>query len=622
MNILEYNKKYKNFLLVFIFLFTVGVLSIFVYNLQWDSSIGLLPKVLFFDRFLHEYIIVTIILSIFLNPYKVLFPIALIIFIAFIGITTFQVISFLISGEFLSKLALDNVEFIGLMFTWENVSIVLFVLSLLILVPSVMSYYFVYKVNIKRWVNSKIFLGILVLAFIFSNKNTPFISTQTLEKRDILLKSNNFPHSAPVQALFKTVKIDKLSKLTFNAKEIRDLRLLGFKFNPFLRYPLMKDIIYEKGIPFKHPVDKPNIIIIFTEGLSARTTSVYSDKYLNLTPQLKAFSTHPKTTTISNFYNHTAATYRGLHGQLCSLYPLLGGGKYWFKNDFLNLSQNNYKCLPHILQNNGYETTYLNMHYKGKSANDTMVSYFGFDKVVSGEELSNTYLGGMDKIRESYLDDHQAYHVLTEYLKKKEKRQTKPFLLTTYTIETHAFVDITSKGIGYKDGKNNILNTIHNMDDAFGTFWEYFKKSTYAKNTIIVFTSDHAHYHEKPYVAMMKEYKEQDYKYGFIDRVPLLIYSPTALLPQTLDAKESSSIDLAPTLLHYLNIPNEQNAFLGKSLFEKNRKKIGVTSYGSNLRVLHNVDQETVKLIDKFIKYTHKLEKENKIYKVERDINE
>ena len=194
-----------------------------------------------------------------------------------------------------------------------------------------------------------------------------------------------------------------------------------------------------------------------------------------------------------------------------------------------------------------------------------------------------------------------------------------------YTIETHAFVDIVSDGIPYKDGKNNVLNTIHNMDDAFGTFWKYFKNSKFAKNTIIIFTSDHAHYFGKEYITTLKKHNDKQYYPIFIDKVPLLIYAPNIKLPKEYDAKQSTSIDLAPTILHLLQIKNEKNAFVGSSLFEQDKEHLGIASYGRNLYMLkeNNIfmpqnirdkDKETFNLMEKYIKYTHKLEKTNKVF--------
>ena len=620
--------KYKAFSLLFLFIFTLVLIFIFTYNLNFNiDNIGMLSKVLFYDRFIDEYIIISMLLFIFINKYRVSLLIALSIFICYVSVSITQLITFLISGEFLSRLALDNVEFIGFLITFDNILIIIGSVLVLILIPLITTHYIIKNASIEKLIMSKLFIVSLIIIGILVHYNVKFIKTDTIEKRDILLMKNHFSHTAPIQALVKLFKTKEKIKLSFTKAEVDILQDMSLFLNPVAEYPLMKNKIYDSTVKFKHTLEKPNIIIIFTEGFSARTNSIYSNIYENLTPNLKKLSENNATMLVKNFYNHTAATYRGLHGQLCSLYPLLGGGKFWLENDFLNLSKNNYKCLPHVLQTNGYETTYLNMHYKDASGNDEMVSNFGFDTILSGEELSNKYLSGINKIKQNYLSDHQSYKVLTNYLKDKENTMKKPFLLTTYTVETHAFLDIGSDGVPYADGKNNILNTIFNMDDAFGTFWGYFKNSKFAKNTIIVFTSDHAHYHGKEYINTMKQYKEKGYHQIFIDKVPLLIYAPSINLPKQFNAQQSTSIDLAPTLLHLLNVNNEINSFIGTSIFEKNRKELGISAYGENLYMIRennliyvqkNIlpkDKNKLEIIDKFIKYTHELEMNNKLYK-------
>ena len=258
------------------------------------------------------------------------------------------------------------------------------------------------------------------------------------------------------------------------------------------------------------------------------------------------------------------------------------------------------------------------MHYKDMSGNDEMVLHFGFNEILSGEELSNNYLGGIDKIKDSGLTDHQSYRVLSNYLKNYSDKKI-PFFIATYTIETHAWMDSNSKdGIKYKDEKNNVLNTIYNMDDAFGNFWKYFKTSKYAKNTIIIFTSDHAHFMgEKSYMGLIKKHKELDYQGLFIDRVPLLIYDPVTTLPNFLDANSSTSLNLAPSIAHLLNISQGKNDFLGTSLFVKNKSKnIGIAALGSNVFYIKNnrIHNEN-KLLKKFIEYTQKIELDNRLTK-------
>ena len=619
--------QYKTFIIVFLFLFTSVLIFILAYNFNLNiDDVGLVPKILFFDKFLVEYIIVSLLLLFLVNTNKISLLIALIVFLFYVTVASVQLITFIISREFLSKLAVSNVEFIGFLITFENIMIIVQTLIALFIVPFLMTRYIMKHTNIEQIVTKKIFVFFLFLIVIAVYDNHKFINNDFINKRDALLTKNYFQHTAPIQAFVKVFEEENNIKLSFTKDEVSKLRNLGYHLDLFSKYPLVKDKIFDRNIKFEDTIEKPNIIIIFTEGFSARTTSVYSNKYENITPNLKEFSENNATMLVENFYNHTAATYRGLHGQLCSLYPFLGGGEYWFENDFLNLSKINYKCLPHILKNNGYETTYLNMHYKDESGNDDMVSHFGFDTILSGEDLSHIYLSGINKIKSQYLSDHQSYKVLENYLKSKENMNQKPFLLTTYTVETHAFLDIDMDGIAYKDGKNNILNTIHNLDDAFGKFWEYFKSSKYFKNTIIVFTSDHAHYYGKEYINLMQEYGEKNYHRVFIDKVPLLIYSPSVKLPKRFDAQQATSVDLAPTILNLLNVNNEKNAFIGHSILEKNRSKIGISSYGRNLYMIkgdnriyvpENVeeeDKETLNLIGKYIKYMHQLEKENRIY--------
>jgi len=617
--------RLKAFILLFTMIFTLVLIIYFSSSMHFDiDNISNLSKILFFDRFMDEYAIVSLLLFLFIQKKHIFTSIAILILFIYISITTTQLITYLISGELLSKLALNNVEFIGFLFTFENIKLVIITLVVLILIPSVLSYFMIKRTSIVNFFNHKLFILVMIFLFIISHYTNQYIDKKYIEERKIIFSKNHFYHTAPIQALTNLYKKENGEILSFEQGEIDLLNNINLSLDFTSKYPLMKDTIYKNSLPFNHTLERPNVIVIFTEGFSARTTSIYSNRYHNLTPNLKKFTENNHTMTVKQFYNHTAATYRGLHGQLCSLYPIYGGSDMWFKNDYLNMSTINYKCLPHILQNNNYETIYLNMHYKDDSANDEMVSNFGFDTILSAEELSNTYLGGINHIKPHYLSDHQSYNVLKSFLKEKE--DGKPFFLATYTIETHAFLDTGSDGVKYQDGKNNVLNTIHNMDNAFGDFWDYFKNSKFANNTIILFTSDHAHYYGKEYIETMKKYKEDNYHQVFIDKVPLLIYAPTIALPNEWNAQQATSLDLAPTILHLLQIKNAPNAFIGTSLFEKNRKEFGISSYGRNLYMIQkndlmyvegNVlekDKNTFHTIKKFIQYTHQLEEENRVY--------
>jgi phosphoglycerol transferase MdoB-like AlkP superfamily enzyme len=536
--------------------------------------------------------------------------------ILYLSINIFQLTSYLISGEFLTKLALDNAAFISLMINKQNIFIVISVLVMVLILPLISSNFIVKKVPLKRLLVKKTFLIVIISMLLLS------IIIKEISRRQDLVNINYLKHTAPIQTFIGLFTSQTKLPVHFTKQEIVNLNKLGLNINLSTPYSLLKKNFFKKNI-FSKSKDFPNIILIFTEGLSARTIGLYNEKFSDLTPNLNKFMENNKTMVVDNYFNHTAATYRGLHGQLCSLYPKYGGGENWDKNNVPS-----YKCLPDILQHNGYDNVYLNVHTKDDSHNEEMASHLGFNSIISARELSNQYLPKNNKLRGVFTTDHQSYTALEKYLYNREQSNT-PLFLTMYTVETHAWVDVDNiDGKMYGDGRNNSLNTIHNMDDAFGGFWNYFKHSPYSKNTIVIFTSDHAHYYEKSYIEMLKRYNEDDYKKVFVDKIPLIIYDPIHNLPNQLDAQSSTSIDLAPTILQILNIPNELNAFIGHSLFERNSSTIenrfGISSYANNTYLIKEneiidenniskIDLKTYNLIKHYLQYTQLLESDNKL---------
>ena len=142
---------------------------------------------------------------------------------------------------------------------------------------------------------------------------------------------------------------------------------------------------------------------------------------------------------------------------------------------------------------------------------------------------------------------------------------------------------------GGKKYKNDssVLTTLHNVDSEFGKFWEMFKKSRYYNNTIVVFTTDHAHYYETPYVKLVE--KEKDYKKLFIDKIPLLIYDPTHKLPNEFNANGNTSLSLTPTILHLLGVSKVSNSFMGTSLFDQKKEhEVYVAAIGDEFFAIYD----------------------------------
>lgn len=330
-------------------------------------------------------------------------------------------------------------------------------------------------------------------------------------------------------------------------------------------YPFEKDWIYKHQLPFPAKsaqcVEQPNIIIIFTEGTSARLLDCYDGKLGNITPNIDAFS--EKSMVVERYYNHTAATFRGTHGQLTSCYPRYGGAEEggWFGAS-KQLAKHEYQTLPKLLNERGYNTSFISPHIRKDPYTD-LLNMLGFQTVYTRDDAADI-LPYKTEFWRSSLNDQDMYTELVQLLKHKVSSQ--PFMIAMYTFETHADVDTPDDGVKYKDGRNETLNTLHNLDKAFGSFWDYFMHSQYKDNTIVIFTADHCHYYDKSFMELVAN--DTDYVKCFHDRIPLIIYDPVHSMPDRYDAQNNTSLALTPTICQLLGINNEKNSFMGTSIFE------------------------------------------------------
>lgn len=332
------------------------------------------------------------------------------------------------------------------------------------------------------------------------------------------------------------------------------------------RYPFLRDGLgAAQALPFPatRAVQQPNVIVLFVEGESARLFETYGGRYPGLTPNVSRMASQAM--VVDNYFNHTAATFRGLQGVLTSGYPFHGGadgGAGWREGNASSYARRSYASLPKLLHRRGYETVFFSPHPRS-DALTSLVGMLGFDDIYTATRSRSELLHVAEPLFRQSLTDREAYGSLTRFL--QQRKDATPFFASLYSVGTHAFLDIPADGIPYRGGDEPSLNTLHTTDAEFGAFYDYFMSSPYAANTILVLTVDHAHYAEPPYVRVAGDH----YKPYFVDQVPLLIHAPWLKLPARLDAHGRTSVDLAPTLLQLLGIDKVRNSFLGYSLFDR-----------------------------------------------------
>ena len=454
------------------------------------------------------------------------------------------------SGLFFTPTALQHTEGAGaVIFTWQTAQI----LSAIILGLGILIF-LLRKVAFGQYLQKKplyIVIGLWFLTGFMFVLTTKLVQLPGIEVADAFYrhywgKQQNV--ELPPQIL---EKLNKQFGLNYNLDDF---------------YVGKKEKIFnagEKLLPNKFTNQKPNILIVFLESFSAKLSDVYSNTWGGkLTPALKDFSSDKNTTIFKNYYNSSTPTVTGLLSLLCSFLPPTGHEEIANNN---RLTKFYLSCLPNVLdKNGGYKTiSYITAVNKNYAHKDSLYTGAGMKEVYGTDELKpiikeNTMAWGFS--------DHQMFKVLPEFLQKAHS----PFLITISTIDTHQPFNLAKDVIQFGDGKSDVLNAFHTTDDALGRFWQWFKASEFAANTIVIMVADHAAfptaYKQVPQYAEM----ESQNQITFYDENVFMMYVPDTKLPKIVNTY-SSELDVTPTILHLLNI-NVPNTFEGHSIFDDREK--------------------------------------------------
>jgi len=304
---------------------------------------------------------------------------------------------------------------------------------------------------------------------------------------------------------------------------------------------------FEKGTP-------KNVIVIFTEGMSSHVIDSENKLGLNVTPNLD--SLYSQGLVYENYYNHTAATFRGLRGQLSSAYQYRDGvdskgeGFFQINGDKVTKTYDHrLTSLPEILNDHGYNTYFIAATQSDSNLN-TLIRTMPFKKVYGMEDFG-WHLNDR-------MSDKKIFSALREVV---SKQNSSPFFIGMYSSGTHHGMD--SPDQKYNNGDNPFYNKFYNYDYQLGEFLTWFKNSSFYDNTLLIITADHSTFPVPQFKSSFKT--STDY---FVDAIPLVM-TGGGVKHAVLDAKGKNSLSLAPTILQIININNAPNYFLGCSLFDQ-----------------------------------------------------
>lgn len=474
----------------------------------------------------------------------------------FVIIISIQFISFYSTGEYLNPLAIENISAFNDVGTRNLIKFLfIFLIISLTFIVSINV-----KINIKK---SSIYTAVLLLIFacLSLKKNYPIL---------------NFYETASYVYSFNFKNVERYDGNIFKK---------GFSSGVD-----SEDIYLSKGDI------KNNVIVLFIEGMSDRVISSEHTPHLS---DLKK-----KSLNFSNYYNHTAATFRGIRGQLISGYQKIGGYykdqigvgnmkgnklKYFYENNQL-------ESLPSILNGKGYKSIFVGPHECGDNLY-SLLKLVGFNEIKGKCDYSDHD----NKIGFPYLTDNETFSLLKKVV-KEYWLSDKPFFISFYNIQTHHGM-IVNEHV-YDDSKNEYYDKFYNLDYYLGDFIKYLETENILDNTVVVITADHSTY------SVDKFEKSYNYKSlsrsRFVDKIPLIIYS-RSIKPQDIDVKGRNSLGLSPTILDLLGLKNINTHFLGNSLFREEH------SYWENISIvndifIHTENSEVYDLPNIDEKHLHELE--------------
>ena len=361
----------------------------------------------------------------------------------------------------------------------------------------------------------------------------------------VLLLVCSFISTGPVYAFYETAKLYYLQQTFKPSEKIGDAGKSFLKTSVFIT-PLQNNNNF-KG---------RNVIVIFAEGFSSEIIGNSKMAHFPITPNLDKLST--EALSFKNYYNHTAATFRGLRGQLTSGYQFRDGltdagtGIAQLSNvEINNIYLHRQTSLPDILKEYGYKSYFIASTEKNSPLN-TMLKTLNFDKVLG--------MGDFIGYQRDRMTDKQTFNALQYFLRSQENKNER-FFIGVYPSGTHHGQD--SPNEKYFDGSNPLYNKFYNYDFQLGKFVDFFRRSSFYGNTLLIITSDHSTFPSKEY----KKSFNSDSRY-FVDKIPFLIIGKN-ITPEVLDAGGENSLSFAPTILHMLGIQYSMNYFLGCSLLDK-----------------------------------------------------
>jgi phosphoglycerol transferase MdoB-like AlkP superfamily enzyme len=378
------------------------------------------------------------------------------------------------------------------------------------------------------------FVNDIVLRGFFENLYTMKGSDTYLKyMKDYNLLSGEYTVSNDIKPFAKTIR---RYKLPIGKREYEDLNLEQFR----------------------------RVIIIFAESLSLDFLHCYNSKMnLPVTPWL--CSDKVRAQTFNNMMTSGSPTLQGLTVSYSS-HP----------NYNIQKLTGDRNSLMKILRKNGFENHFIRSASKFFANENIVFKKWGFDRIQAREDFFRRpdlkkYIYGWG------LEDRILYDEIVDFLDKNRNKKIFISALGTDTHPLHGqrhFKHLEYPALPLDFNKTfgrarNFMKAVHHTDHDLKRFIERLKdKGLYTRETLVVITTDHSCPPNVVTRAISGSTRQS------LGKIPFILLTPQEL-PGFNNDTLTSQLDLAPTLLHLMNIPVPRG-YWGDSLFHQGKRNPAV----------------------------------------------
>ncbi|MEM1203899.1 MAG: sulfatase-like hydrolase/transferase [Acidobacteriota bacterium] len=308
------------------------------------------------------------------------------------------------------------------------------------------------------------------------------------------------------------------------------------------------------------PERRPNVVLVILESTAATAVAPYApEDAWQTTPFLAELA--PKSLVVESAYGTVTHTSKALVGLLCGVMPRNtmeieeAAKKPWELN-----------CLPKLLDEMGYQTTFMQSALGGFEDRIHLVRRMGFASAAVQETLTRD----RDDFRPVGYFGMDEMVMLDPAVEWVDSTRSTPFFLTLLTSGTHHPYEVPGvlKAASPEEAPLHYLAALNYQDRFLQQLHRRLEASGHLHNTLFIIVGDHGEAFGE-HLRMQHDFVP----YEDVVRVPWFLEAPTGgevgevLGPPRRVEGLRSQLDLLPTMLDVLGVP-WQGTVPGRSLLK------------------------------------------------------